>query len=186
MRIGIDLDDVTRDFTTAWRNAYEDRFGVLVSKEDVTEWDLSHCTHFPNREAFWKWIETEQPRIFHTLEPMPGALEGIARLKADGHIIVIITSQFTWAASSALEWLEQYNVPYDELYVTDDKPKIKCDVYIDDGHHNIVGYWIRTNAIIVRMVQPWNRPMPGVYDVYSWPEFVELVQKISDIKNRDG
>lgn len=74
------------------------------------------------------------------LKPLPGAVERLHELKAKGHYLIIQTARNMATQESnlgkvlknigktTLEWLEQYNVPYDEIYFG----KPNADLYIDD------------------------------------------------------
>jgi hypothetical protein len=68
--------------------------------------------------------------------PIPGAVDAMNQLKADGTIIVIHS---VWADTeqkrkAMSEWLRFFNIPYD--FITNTKPD--CDLYIDNkGYHFI-------------------------------------------------
>lgn len=66
--------------------------------------------------------------------PIPGAVEAMNKLKAEGAILVIHS---VWADTeqkvrAMSEWLRYFNIPYD--FITNKKPVVDC--YIDDhGYH---------------------------------------------------
>lgn len=74
------------------------------------------------------------------LEPLPGAVARLAEFRARGHYIVIITARNMATCESnvgkvlknigkiTLNWLEQWNIEYDEIYFG----KPNAEVYIDD------------------------------------------------------
>lgn len=80
------------------------------------------------------------PKKYSDLKPIIGAVEKIQQLKKAGHEIVIITARHmgsTGGNSSkavakvgkmTLDWLEKYNIPYDEIHFG----KPNTDIYIDD------------------------------------------------------
>lgn len=75
------------------------------------------------------------------VQPLPGAVEKLHALRAAGHTIVLHTARHmrTCGGNVALavarigrltfEWLERYQVPYDEIHFG----KPWADVYIDDN-----------------------------------------------------
>jgi capsule biosynthesis phosphatase len=77
---------------------------------------------------------------YSELIPLENAVEKINELKRDGHYIIISTARNMATCESnigkvlknvgkiTLEWLDKYNIPYDEIFFG----KQNADVYIDD------------------------------------------------------
>ena len=78
---------------------------------------------------------------YANLNPVPGSIEKIKHLKNEGHYIIIHTARRMKTHKSnkgrllkdvgkiTLDWLEKYNVEYDEIYFG----KPWANVYIDDN-----------------------------------------------------
>ena len=74
------------------------------------------------------------------LKPFPGAVEKLHALREAGHYLIISTARNMATCDSnlgkvmrnvgkvTLDWLEQYGIPYDEIYFG----KPNAEVYIDD------------------------------------------------------
>lgn len=82
----------------------------------------------------------EKDQLYSELQPLPGAVEKLRELKDSGHYLIIMTAR-NMATQEAnlgkvmknigkitLDWLEQYQVPYDEIYFG----KPNAHIYIDD------------------------------------------------------
>lgn len=79
-------------------------------------------------------------QTYDQLVPLPGAVERLTALKEAGHYIIIQTARNMATCQSnlgkvmknvgkiTLDWLDQYNIPYDEIYFG----KPNADLYIDD------------------------------------------------------
>ncbi len=79
-------------------------------------------------------------QTYDQLEPLPGAVERLNLLKQNGHYIIIQTARNMATCQSnlgkvmknigkiTLDWLEKYQIPYDEIYFG----KPNADLYIDD------------------------------------------------------
>lgn len=77
---------------------------------------------------------------YSDLLPFPGAVEKIAKLKAQGHYIIIATARNMETCQSnvgkvmknvgklTFEWLDRHKIEYDEIYFG----KPNAEVYIDD------------------------------------------------------
>ena len=70
-------------------------------------------------------------------------------------------------------------MPAVEVHIVDDKARIDCDIYIDDGMHNITSYRSRRpDSTVVRWVQPWNDPVDGVVDADDWATIRDLARDL--------
>jgi capsule biosynthesis phosphatase len=79
--------------------------------------------------------------LYQDLKPIDGSIEKITKLKNNGHYIILYTARRmkTHNANTAkviadigkitLDWLEKYNIPYDEIMFG----KPWANIYIDDN-----------------------------------------------------
>src|SRR5258706_6694767 len=84
-------------------------------------------------------IKSENGR-YSDLVPLPGAVDGVRKLKEAGHYIIIQTARNMKTCNGntgmimknvgkvTLDWLEKYQIEYDELYFG----KPNAELYIDD------------------------------------------------------
>jgi len=82
------------------------------------------------------------------LDPMPGAIQAIKRLRADGHVVIIQTARHMKTCDGnvgmvlakqgavTLEWLSRHGVEFDEIYFG----KPWADVYLDDNAVRFTGW----------------------------------------------
>lgn len=183
MRLGIDLDGVVADFTKGWIGFYNRDFGTDLRSEQVETWDgLTAITHFEDMGEFWRWSSDLDGRsLFWHLETFPGAVEALHRLDEEGHAIVILTMKPPFAVADTQEWIAAQGIPADEVHILEDKWRVDCDVYLDDGPHilsDLVTH--RPNRLVCRFVRPWNRPLAGAVDVADFDEFRALVERVEE------
>lgn len=174
MRLGIDLDGVVADFDGGWSARYTEEFQTVLRVEEVV-WDQLHrLTHFPDMDAFWDWVN--QRRVFRHLPTIPGAVEALTRLAGEGHEIVIISAKSDWAIPDTLSWIAEHRLPTREIHFRRDKYAVECDAYLDDSPINLVELVThRPQALVCRMVAPWNRPVAGAVDISDWAGFEKAV-----------
>ncbi len=79
--------------------------------------------------------------IYDNLEPITGSIDKIQNLKKEGHYIIIYTARrmkthqgnvakvISDIGKITLDWLDKYNIPYDEIIFG----KPWADIYIDDN-----------------------------------------------------
>jgi 5'(3')-deoxyribonucleotidase len=183
MRLGIDLDGVVADFNSGWMAVYNREFGSDLRPEWVESWDgLVPLTHFPDMEAFWDWASGSDERhsIFRYLKPYHDAIPAMERL-AIRNDIVILTQKPGWAIHDTFAWIADHRIPTREVHMTHRKWRVPCDVYLDDAPHQIRAiHRHRPEAAVVRFVRAWNEPTPGVHDVDSWNDFVNLIDTLGE------
>jgi 5'(3')-deoxyribonucleotidase len=179
VRLGIDLDGVVANFNAGWMNRYNDEHGTELVPEMVKTWDtFVALTHFESNSEFWEWARNDGgPGLFRNLPIFPEALESLKRLSRN-HSIVIITTKPHWANAETFAWIAESGVPTREVHITGHKWKVDCDVYLDDGQHNLEALVDkRPDRTICRFIRPWNKPLQGVVDIDSWDTFEALVDK---------
>jgi capsule biosynthesis phosphatase len=83
----------------------------------------------------------KENETYADVKPLKGAIKKIIKLKENGHYIIIYTARHMKTCNGnvskvlakvgqiTLEWLEQYEVPYDEIVFG----KPWADIYIDDN-----------------------------------------------------
>lgn len=174
LRIGVDMDGVIADFDAAWTRAYQEDFGgERIKSEDIKHWfGAVEVTHFETSDDWWAWLMLTRPHLFRTLEPYQGALRCMRRLAQQGHELVVISAKHhptnRW---DAFAWLAEHQFPTREVHFTGhDESKAAvpaCDVYIDDGPHNVAELVAaHPYALVVQWCQPWSaETVPGAVGI---------------------
>lgn len=174
------MDGVIVDFTAGWVSRYNRDFGADIQVEDVVTWGAPRqMTHFTTMSEFWNWVKScgEGASLFRRLDPYPGAIDSLHELRLLGHEIVIVTTKPHFAISDTHEWLAEHQIPTTEVHIVSDKSEVDCDVYIDDGPHNLERLIDqRPDRCIIRYIRPWNRPIEGVKDAESWPDIHRVIE----------
>lgn len=156
--VGIDLDGVLRDIITPCCTIYNREHGTEVKASDVKTWELNPA--MPkignNKEFFIKHAK----EIFQGGPTIPQTIDLCEKIKGAGHDVAIVTHQYPGIENYSCDWLQTNKVPYDSLHFIRDKQKVKTDILIDDGVHNLL------NAVIygqrpICMDQPWNQDWRG-------------------------
>jgi 5'(3')-deoxyribonucleotidase len=180
IRVGVDMDGVLADFNRGWMARFNIDFGTSLDPSMVVQWDgLHRLTHFDSMDSFWAWARGAGHSTFRDAPPLPGAIEAIKRI-GTRHRVVIVSSKFDWAIPDSLAWLADHGVPAREVHFLWDKSLAGCDIYLEDAPHQLEELRAALpEAVVCRMVQPWNGPVDGVEDVRSWAEFEALVERVA-------
>ena len=178
MRLAIDLDGVVADFNTGWTTLYNRDFGTNLTADQVDHWGaMLPLTHFSTMAEFWRWArQGDGPGLFRDLPLLPGAHESLVAL-ARHHDIVIVTAKPRWANLETFAWIAENEIPTNEVHIIEQKWRVDCDVYLDDGPAFLEALVRnRPDRTVCRFVQPWNEPVLGARDIHGWDEFVTLVE----------
>ena len=179
MRLGIDLDGVVADFNLGWMTRYNADFNANLTPDMVEGWDaFVPLTKFESNLEFWEWARNDGgPGLFRDLPVFPEAIESLRQLSRN-HKIVIITTKPPWAYAETFAWISESGIPTREVHITRRKWKVDCDIYLDDGDHNLRSLVAeRPDRTTCRYIQPWNEPIPGAVDIDSWSTFEALVDR---------
>lgn len=188
MRIGIDIDNVISNFDETLLNEY------LLHDKDLRGNGIINKNADCIRKSMFDWSEEEEKyfyknnieRIAKKLTLIEGSKEYIDKLKKDGHFIYIITGrdngEYKDPYTMTKEWLDNYNINYDKLILTDAYDKHakaeKCiensiDIIIDDSVH-ICKDCIKNGITAILMDTAYNK-YSNIKRVYNWQEFYEFI-----------
>lgn len=199
MKIGIDIDDTltdSRDFFIQHGAEYLLRQGKLKSI----------YPYFENLNAVFGLaensidIEAELMKEYITSCPLRYfAKEALEEIKSLGHEIYIITARWphqfideeltTFCGPATVRWLMKNEIPFDRIYFTHDKGTVckeECvDVMFDDSvsfMRNIKEISPETARIMMTTLYNCGKEFQN--RVFTWPEFLQKVKKISVSKKK--
>ena len=182
--LGVDLDGVCADYTSAFRrivamerNVDADSLTTEVSW-DFAEWGL-------NRDSFLELHKTsvQDHRMFKNMPALEGVSDALWRLSDAGVWIRIVTHRLVthWGhaliVSDTVDWLDAKSIPYRDICFLGRKPEIEADAYVEDAPHNVEALRERGNTVIV-FDQPYNRDLDGLR-ASNWVEVEAIVSELA-------
>jgi len=125
--IYVDFDDVLSDTTSICVQVANRMFGKNVSYEQVTSFNFQEVFDFsqPEFDAFMNAVH--QPDILLSFDPIPGAVDILARWADRGYDVTIVTGRPTSSYETSLEWLSLHHVPYHAFYMVDKYDRKQMD-----------------------------------------------------------
>ncbi len=190
MNIGFDFDGVIVDISN--RNEIKSRwadtlYGVKIPAEKFSK---SHVVG-----GGYLTIEQYaglQNHVYNSREvgldmsPVPGVLEFLPRLTAQGHVAKVITSREPAAAALAGEWLDAHGLDIDIVGIgqsaskAEAASKLGLSVFVDDEYHKLQNL-IGVVAHRFLFTWPYNARVEAGYvaiRVSSWGELYYAVQAL--------
>src|SRR5947209_5874180 len=135
MLIGLDLDGVLCDLGPGIAARITDRFGVATHPASWRSYDL-RLLRLGLPEARLSALLDEvfaDPEVYRSAAPVPGAVAGVAELRAAGWKAVAITARPPHLAAVTLRWLAEQGLEIDEVHHTavGAKAAVAADLGVD-------------------------------------------------------
>lgn len=180
----LDVDGVVADFVDPVLDLINEVGGYDYSPSDITQWDIRAALELDNYE----WAEVvnliQTDGFADRLKLYHGAKDGIAMLKADGHEIDFVTSDWRGSKSWVYDrnhWLvKHFGSVGKNVTHTSRKHKVSGDILVEDKWQNALA-WSEANpeGRAVIWDRPWNREFHegphGIVRVSSWGEIRALL-----------
>ena len=178
--LGVDLDGVCADYTTAFRPLVAQELNIpLSSLPEERSWDFSEWGLSPKQFEDLHHKAVEDYRMFRSMPVFENASEVLWRLSDAGVWIRIITHRLyvNWghavAVTDTVEWLDQARIPYRDICFLGDKPEVEADIYLEDAPHNIASLRSSGNSVIV-FDAPYNQEVDGLRAT-SWLNCEQMI-----------
>jgi 5'(3')-deoxyribonucleotidase len=193
-RIGIDIDDVIRDFIGTVYKVYLEIYPEHKNKiKPINGWSMTET--FPIGEAIYDFIfDKYAKRIFYEdATVLPSAGEGLDELAEMGYDLIVITSQRPKCVQYTRLFLDYYEFPISETYILEmdndfkikNKSDIPVDIMIDDNHDTIMEFYNRGIEIVCQ-ARPWNKKHHSEYKTLGIPIVNNFAQFVDYIKMKEA
>lgn len=203
LTVKIDVDGVLRNISVRLIHIYNNfRVSTGSSNKEFTMEDFTSYNVNDMFPEFEKWVKMPADEYFFTqnsfqtlkLAPIyDGVKEAIDKLIANNINIAICTSQKTLDNKiHTLQWLDEHEIHYNDIYFTHDKYKVDCDFFIDDNPKFIMKeYDLHPERVNILIAHPYNKKLQNVINAVNSKQlkvannFVEAVEIILNYaKNR--
>ena len=167
LRIAVDMDEVLTDTLGKQLRLYNQRYGTSASRGDLHGNNLVDIAPAQHKE--WLVSMLHEPGFFADLEPMPGALEEMARLCAQHDVFIAsAATQFPNSFNEKIAWLKLYlpQIPLNHIIFCGDKSILNVDYLIDDSAYHFEGL----RGVGLLFDAPHNRKNHEHFRVYGWED----------------
>ena len=183
--LGVDLDGVCADYTTAFRNVVAAERGVdpeTIGEQTHWEFEKSPSWGITTRDEFIAFHKAavEDHRMFATMPAIDGASDALWHLSDLGVRIRIITHRFVFnwghqiVAADTTQWLDDNKIPYRDICFCAAKAEVGADLYIDDAPHNVAALR-QARRDVICFDAPYNRDVTGLRAA-NWNDVITIVE----------
>lgn len=179
--LGIDLDNVTANYTKGLRDYMVSLGHSPESMPDPTDYDfVAAGWPFKDREDYLNHhIDFVARGGFLSVNMMEGASDVLHRLVSQGVRIRVITHRllrdntYAQAISDTVRWLDINNIPFHDFCAISEKSAVGVNLLIDDAPYNIES--VRQHGGYVAVFnQPYNEHLDGPR-VNNWDDIEKFV-----------
>ena len=193
-RIGIDIDDVVRDFMESVHRVYLDIYPQHAKAIlPINGWSLSEV--FPIGDDIYDFIFNRYAyRIFYEdARIYPDAGKGLDILAENGYDLIAITMQRSNCAKYTEMFFDYYELPFSEKHILtlDDsgipggKSNIPVDIMIDDNMDTLLEFHNK-GIEVVCMSKPWNKSYHKELIKLEIPIVTTFMEFVNYIKKRES
>jgi uncharacterized protein len=180
-RIALDIDSTLHDYWPLFRRIVLERHGLDLPYEEQREWGT---TLLPRDDVVACIEETHSNANILAARPYPGSVETVAEWHSEGHWIHITSHRHTYAHDATAQWLDQIQMPYDDLHCSFDKVsrcvELGIDVLVDDSPVNLVKAK-KAGIVGATLIHPWNEEVVAAGDAIGAPSWHELRSKLDPV-----
>jgi uncharacterized HAD superfamily protein len=182
-RIALDIDSTLHHYWDLIDRISQERFGVELPYEEQTDWGITLL----ERDQLIACVEeTHSDENVLSAEPYPDAVETVRAWSKQGHWIHVTSHRSDRAYAATEQWLNQIDMPYDDLHCSYDKiarcVELGIDVLVDDSPINLMRARDEGMAAAT-IIHPWNRQVvenDGVIGAAVWSELRERLRPVLD------
>lgn len=188
----IDIDNTIAQTDIVMRQVIAEITGdrVRLEYDDIVTFNYFECRDSRgNRITKDEWQAVHErysdPEWLLTVEPMPGAVEGLQKLVELG-TVHLATSRLPRARKTTIEWLERHRFPNHDLHFLRHGEKHaalkRFTAAVEDDYDQAVAFAYMSDTPCFLIRHPWNRnryALRNVYWVADWGELTELLLKLN-------
>ncbi len=182
MKIAVDLDGVLADASKIWMRLLNEKFKILIDKNDVDQWDFWKKIGISKQsfenvfdEAWKEWQSIDETET--------GLQQKIQIIRGFGKTD-LVTARNKKTINDVMKWLEMSKITFDEVVVVDEyylKGNLDYDIFVDDSPIQITEI-ANLGKLALVYNQPWNSHISSRDNLIRVRDFTEVIEVINDYK----
>jgi 5'-nucleotidase len=173
MRIIVDCDDTALWTLKALCERYNADYNDNITPDVFDEWAMAPKVKPECGEKIYNYFLL--PELYADVEPMPGAVQAIDKLREMDHEVLFATANTNPAILPCLRrhglLLEHYSsIGYAQIY---NKDWLKADLIVDDKPETVMNF----PGLGILFDRKHNQSFNWMWRAHNWNEVIELVSK---------
>lgn len=167
MRILVDMDCILVDTMGEFIPRFNRLTGADLHLEDITTFEIKEVVG-PELAPYVSQVFL-QDDFFHSLKPLPGAVEAFHELRKHHEVRVATTAYGPESAKAKLMWCDRYlnGLARGDVVISGKKERIDADALIDDKPSTIHAWKATVWRMSISIAWPWNGELKGVSTLHA-------------------
>lgn len=187
MIVLVDIDGPVANLLDEWLRLYNIDYDDNLVPGQIKTWDMTPYVKEFCGHKIYDYLDGE---IYDGVNPVPGAFDGVKKLRDMGHRVVFVTSSPEGTGDAKYTWLKRNGLLGDyklsDNYVeAHDKSIVRGDILVDDRIENVSNFPGET----ILWDAPYNRDVTHRFRAKNWGDVVgyvgSLVSYLESNKIRD-
>ncbi|MGH9257017.1 MAG: 5' nucleotidase, NT5C type [Vicinamibacterales bacterium] len=195
MIVACDVDGIVCDLHAEWLRRYNRDYDDSLTIEGIHDWSI----HKWVKPECWKRIYDYllAPDLYESISMVPGALEGVRRIRALGHQVLFVSACTYNMTDQKARWLVRHEfcseggnaLPRDFIAVFN-RNHLDAYLLIDDGPHNVRQWVEGKGKPAIMLERAYNlhllNEVPSAFwmkctRVRGWDEIARHVELLSQV-----
>ncbi|MGQ9660933.1 MAG: 5' nucleotidase, NT5C type [Kiritimatiellia bacterium] len=207
--IYVDFDDVLCETARGLMGIAAREFGWRGKFTDLHSFDLGISLGLGPTEVETLMHFAHNPEILLGFEPIPGACDGMRRLRAAGFDLVVVTGRPAHTRDASRAWLDRHGIGFASLLIADKYGRFRREqgdevldleqlaamqfcLAVEDAPEALEFLLSRTSAAVILFDRPWNRKIDCCHSAYghrlrrcrTWPEVTRTALQMLDTEEK--
>ncbi len=185
LKIGLDYDSVITDSRAIKSAVAKERFGLDIPYQ-IFKWHTTVNGGLLTQEQYRDVQRTVHYGDEHNrvTPEVPGSIDGIKRLIAEGHELQVVTGRDGDSAAYARRWLREHGIEIPLTGVGDRKSKQPAttglDIFIDDDLDKLEDLYVPHRFLYTWEFNLHVQLPKGISRISSWEDLYRKVNKIQE------
>jgi len=182
----LDVDGVIADMTREFLKELYNELGMRAQPDDITQYEISASLGLTKSQAQQVWGAVGAGTRAATMEPYPGAVEGVKKLMGVSDVFFVTSPLKTaprWCYDRT-QWLTKHfgAAQAQRTVYTSEKYTVQGDFLVDDKPENLK-LWVQDGPCRNPILwdQPWNRECK-LTRLSDWGKLFEVVEAWGDVE----
>ena len=177
-----DCDDVCIDLLSCWLKELNLRYNINYTPNDIKGWHLENYIKEINKDEILSVLFDNN--FFKKIEPIPGAVKYLHKLKDEGYNIKIVTASYVKSLPAKMDkFFEIFPfLEWKDIIIATDKSIIAGDIMVDDHYDNLINNsYVKYKLLYAKTHNSCYHNDNNIIVINNWEDIYNFIHKIAEV-----